>query len=77
MKNRYIALSAAIASALCSFPSMSSAAMAGSSIANADVGEAPRITQTINNHQLFTIPKTHLAFLASNPVSCVLLRWTH
>jgi subtilase family serine protease len=67
MKQGYFVLTAAIAAALASAPGMLLAqpTVAGSSavLAGISTAEAPRVTQTVTNSNLLTIPKTHLNFV--------------
>jgi len=62
MKRTHLILSTAVASALASSPSM--AASAANALASLNTSEAPRVTQTVNNNDLFTLPKSHLGFMA-------------
>jgi subtilase family serine protease len=61
MKQRYFILSASIAAALAGAP----AALLAQPDASGNTVEAPRVTQTVSNNNLFTIPKTHLAFVGT------------
>ena len=62
MKQRSLILSASIAAALAGVPV---ALMASATDAPSVAGiSAPRITQAVNNGSLYTVPKTHLGFVA-------------
>ncbi|OOG40365.1 protease pro-enzyme activation domain-containing protein [Rhodanobacter sp. C05] len=61
MKQSYFLLSASIAAALAGASTM----LMAQPIASAGVSEAPRVTQTVSNTNVVTIPKTHLAFIAA------------
>ncbi|RDS80996.1 S53 family peptidase [Dyella psychrodurans] len=63
MKHRYFILSAAIAAVLASAPSVLLAASADTQLAAVSTNEAPRVTQTVDNYNVVTIPKTHLAIV--------------
>lgn len=71
MKQRYLILSASIAAALASAPGLLLAGPSSTSAATADAA-SPRVTETVSNASLFTVPKTHLGFVsratASTPV---------
>jgi subtilase family serine protease len=63
MKQGYFILCASIATALAGATSLVQPAAAASVGATASNGEAPRITQTINNNVVATVQKTHLKFV--------------
>ncbi|WP_158884901.1 S53 family peptidase [Rhodanobacter sp. L36] len=65
MKQAHVLLSASIAAALAS----ATFSLPAQTI---NAGNAPRITQTVDNSQLFTIPKSHLAFVAKVPTKTLL-----
>lgn len=65
MKQQHFILGAAIAAALATAPTTLLARQL--TPAGTGFGQVSRVTQTINDQQLFTIPKSHLAFLAHAP----------
>jgi len=71
MKQKHMILSAAIAAALAATPAILLAGTASGSVGlgGVNAGEASRITQTVNNTDRVTIPKTHLNFVAGSAFS--------
>ncbi|OOG59318.1 protease pro-enzyme activation domain-containing protein [Rhodanobacter sp. C03] len=63
MKQGYFILSAAIAAVLAGAPVLAQPMAAGNLVTAAGTGEAPRITQTINNLLVSPVAKTHLKFV--------------
>jgi subtilase family serine protease len=65
MKQSYFILSASIAAALAGAPAM----LMAQPTVSAGGSDAPRITQTVSNTSLYTIPKTYLPFIAQATAS--------
>jgi subtilase family serine protease len=65
MKQSYFILSAAIAAALAGAPAM----LMAQPTVSAGGSDAPRVTQTVSNTSLYTIPKTYLPFIAKATAS--------
>ena len=63
MKQGHFILSAAIAAALAGAPALAQPMAASNLASAASTGEAPRVTQTINNQAAFPVAKTHLKFV--------------
>ena len=63
MKQGHLILSAAIAAALAGTPVFAQPVVASNVVTAASTGEAPRVTQTINNQLAFPVEKTHLKFV--------------
>lgn len=75
MKQKYFILSASIAAALASTPAMllaqSTASVKNLALAGINTTEASRVTGTVNNNDLVTLPRTHLGFTAKAAASHV------
>ena len=65
MKQSYFILSASIAAALAGAPAM----LMAQPTVSAGASDAPRVTQTVSNTSLYTIPKTYLPFIAAATAS--------
>jgi subtilase family serine protease len=63
MKQGYFILSASIAAALAGAPVLAQPVGASNLVTAAGTGEAPRVTQTINNQLVSPVAKTHLTFV--------------
>jgi len=65
MKQSYFILSASIAAALAGAPAM----LMAQPTVSAGASETAQVTQTVSNTSLYTIPKSHLAFIAKATAS--------